>query len=135
LLIVELLLLAIAVSCAVVIYLSPTTFDVMILVSFCTYLVILIFLLYAGISSVHMLRSIYTDEFTVCVKKVWLILAVFFICFLVKTIFGFVAFYKVKVGKEILSPLKIQLIFTILPLVWELLPIATVYYLHSGTVS
>ena len=68
----------------------------MVILSFGTYLLIVIFLVYAGVTSVRTLRSIYTDEFTTCVKKVWFILGVFVICFLIKAIFGTIALLDQK---------------------------------------
>jgi len=63
-------------------------------ISFSAYMLVLIFLLYAGINSIRSLRSIFTEEFTECVWKVALILIVFSVCFLVKAGFGIAYFVK-----------------------------------------
>jgi len=70
----------------------------MTIVCFGAYAAILVFLLYAGISSASMLRSIYTDEFSTCVKKVWLILTIFVTCIIVKIAFGSLAYYRLHHG-------------------------------------
>jgi len=83
-----------------------------------------------------MLRSIYTDEgLSTCVKKVWLILTIFVASIILKIVIGFMAYYwlykDVSFG---VTDEQAQLMLVLLPLVWELLPIATVYYLHFRTV-
>ena len=86
LLVIGLLLLSLEIVCGVVVIFYTGFFDTITLVCFGAYTTILIFLLYAGISSASMLKSIYTDEFSTCVKKVWLILAIFVICILLKIV-------------------------------------------------
>lgn len=89
-------MLTIEIVCGLVVLFEPKYFDTIALVCFGAYTLILIFFLYAGISSASKLRSIYTDEFSTCVKKVWLILVVFVICILVKIVTGLMVYYHMK---------------------------------------
>ena len=82
-----------------------------------------------------MLKSIYTDEFTTCVKKVWLILTIFVASITIKIVIGSMAYYREN-NKDAfrITDEQAQLMFILFPLFWELLPIATVYFMHSRTV-
>jgi hypothetical protein len=93
LLVTGLLLLMLEIACGVVVIFYEGFFDTITVACFGAYTFILIFLLYAGISSASMLKSIYTDEFSTCVKKVWLILAIFVICIALKIVAASVVYY------------------------------------------
>lgn len=93
LLISGLILVVIEIVCGIVVLLLKRFFQAMTIVCFGTYSAILVFLLYAGISSASMLRSIYTDEFSTCVKKVWLILTIFVACIILKIVIGCMDYY------------------------------------------
>lgn len=95
LLVTELTLLLIAICSTVAISLTPEAFEVMVTVCFSVNSLILVFLLYAGFTSIKTLRSIYNDEFSECVVKVGIILTVFMICFLVKAGFGVMYLSKI----------------------------------------
>ena len=135
LLISGLILVVIEIVCGIVILLLKQFFQSMTIVCFGTYAVVSVFLLYAGISSASMLRSIYTDEFTTCVKKVWLILTIFVACIILKIVIGCMAYYQLYKDVSFgVTDEQAHLMFVLLPLVWELLPIFTVYYMYSRTV-
>jgi len=93
LLISGLILVAIEIACGIAVFLLGKFFQAMTIVCFVTYAAILVFLLYAGISSASMLRSIYCDEFSSCVKKVWLILTIFVACIIFKIVIGCMAYF------------------------------------------
>ena len=136
LLVTELILLIIAICSTLAISLTPDAekaFEVMVTVCFSVNLLILLFLLYAGFSSIRTLRSIYNNEFSECVVKVGIILTVFMICFLVKAGFGVVYLSSIFEKQNTQPEKKDKLMFILFPFIWELFPIMTVYYLYKLT--